>query len=267
MLKLGVSLQLPAARIRPIWRDGRAAQSGLSLVELMVGIAIGLVIVAAATLLVSMQLSDNRRLLLEAQLQQDLRASADLIARAMRRSGSLRLLEGHLLLAPGGSVVQAPLSTQRANALALVDESGGVSDIRVHFRSEGTNATWGPYGFLLSGGTILTRLGPNTQALTDRAVMEVLSLSFTPLEAVPADRRVRLPCQNACSGVPPSGAGPDWCWPELEVRAFVIEIIGKSEIDPAVVRRVTQTVHLRNHDLRFNQPGPGAPGASWQACP
>ena len=65
----------------------RQRQTGLSLVELMVGVAVGLFVVAGATLVVSNQLGDNRRLMLETQIQQDLRAAADLIARDLRRSG------------------------------------------------------------------------------------------------------------------------------------------------------------------------------------
>ena len=53
----------------------------------MVGVAIGLFVVAAATMLVATQLSDNRRLMLETQVQQDLRATADIIARELRRAG------------------------------------------------------------------------------------------------------------------------------------------------------------------------------------
>lgn len=64
-------------------REGGARQRGLSLVELMVGITVGLFVVAAAATLVANQLSDNRRLLLETQVQQDLRATMDIITRAV----------------------------------------------------------------------------------------------------------------------------------------------------------------------------------------
>ena len=53
----------------------------------MVGVAIGLFVVAAASMLVVTQLSDNRRLTLETQVQQDLRATADIITRELRRAG------------------------------------------------------------------------------------------------------------------------------------------------------------------------------------
>src|SRR4051812_42106673 len=65
----------------------KSRQSGLSLVELMVGVAVGLFVVAGATMAVANQLGDNRRLMLETQIQQDLRAAADLIARDIRRAG------------------------------------------------------------------------------------------------------------------------------------------------------------------------------------
>lgn len=60
---------------------------GLSLVELMVGIAVGLMVVAGASFVAVNQIGDNRRLTLETQVQQDLRAAADLIVRDLRRTG------------------------------------------------------------------------------------------------------------------------------------------------------------------------------------
>jgi len=68
-------------------KRSRGTQGGLSMVELMVGVAVGLFVVAGATVAVSNQLGDNRRLMLETQIQQDLRATADLIAKDLRRAG------------------------------------------------------------------------------------------------------------------------------------------------------------------------------------
>ena len=62
-------------------------ERGTSIVELLIGIAIGLFIAAGATLLLTSQIGDTRRLLLEAQVQQDLRAAADLMSRDLRRAG------------------------------------------------------------------------------------------------------------------------------------------------------------------------------------
>ena len=68
---------------------GARSQRGLSLVELMVGIAVGLFVVAGAVMVVTTQLGDNRRLLLDAQLQQDLRATLDIVTREVRRAGGV----------------------------------------------------------------------------------------------------------------------------------------------------------------------------------
>lgn len=73
-----------------------ARQRGLSLVELLVGISVGLFVLAGATLLLSTQLGDNRRLLLETQLQQDLRATMDIITRELRRAGVNKIGRAHV---------------------------------------------------------------------------------------------------------------------------------------------------------------------------
>ena len=59
---------------------------GVSIVELMIGITIGLFILAGASLVMTSQISDNRRLLLDTQVQQDLRAVSSLIVRDVRRA-------------------------------------------------------------------------------------------------------------------------------------------------------------------------------------
>ena len=64
-------------------------QQGLSIVELMIGIAIGLVIVAVALFALTHHLRENRSLLVEARLMQDLRTTSELIARDLRRAGEL----------------------------------------------------------------------------------------------------------------------------------------------------------------------------------
>ncbi len=72
---------------QPQTRRRAALARGLSIVELMVGITISLFILAGATLVLTTQLDSNRRLLLEAQVQQDLRTAADMISRDVRRAG------------------------------------------------------------------------------------------------------------------------------------------------------------------------------------
>ncbi|MBX3618788.1 MAG: hypothetical protein KF891_02175 [Rhizobacter sp.] len=67
----------------------RHRHTDFSLVELMVGMAIGLVIVSVALLAWVHHLRENRLLLLDTRLMQDLRTAADLVSRDLRRAGLL----------------------------------------------------------------------------------------------------------------------------------------------------------------------------------
>lgn len=67
-------------------RPGKA-QRGIGLVELMVGITVGLIVTAGATVVATRQINEHRRLMLEVQMQQDLRIAADLIQQDLRRAG------------------------------------------------------------------------------------------------------------------------------------------------------------------------------------
>ena len=63
-------------------------QAGLTLVELLIGVAIGLLLITGATSLFLSNLDSSRRLLLEARLNQNIRSAAELITRDLRRAGS-----------------------------------------------------------------------------------------------------------------------------------------------------------------------------------
>lgn len=65
----------------------RGRQRGLGLVELMVGITIGLIVAAGASLVAVNQINEHRQLMLEVQIQQDLRTAADLLQQDIRRAG------------------------------------------------------------------------------------------------------------------------------------------------------------------------------------
>ncbi len=68
-------------------RTLRRRSGGLSMVEMLVGIVVGLFLVGGALRFFADYLDDNRRLLLETRISQDLRTVADLIVRDLRRAG------------------------------------------------------------------------------------------------------------------------------------------------------------------------------------
>lgn len=227
----------PAALRRP--------RRGLSLVELMVGIAVGLFIVAAATVMVSGQLGENRRLLLESQLQQDLRATADIITRELRRSGAI--INAQNLVATATSAAQANVVSVTTPA------SGAHSPAEITFKYERNAVEQGPWGFKLDNGVIKTQLvnsltgvSAGWQDLTDGTVMEVTSFSVTINREPP----IEVACPKLCP------SGDTTCWPQMYVREFVVDIAARLRSAPEVQRSIRSRVRARNELVEFRTGGP-----------
>ncbi|HMO48583.1 MAG TPA: hypothetical protein PKB14_21475 [Rubrivivax sp.] len=227
----------------PSRRPGR----GLSLVELLVGIAVGMFVVASAAMLVSTQLNDNRRLLLETQVQQDLRAAADIITRDLRRAGYWPDAAKSFVWASGAAVPSNPFSTLNVNGLPTQLEFEYVRQ---------PNET-GPFGFKKDGNVLKTLLSAGGwQELTDGNTLRITSFSITPQDGP----LTRLPCPKLCPD------GTNNCWPTLTVRALDVAITGQAVSDPSVQRSLRTVVRLRNDLVEFNmKDASGAPLP--QACP
>lgn len=237
-------------------KTGRRRQQGLSLVELMVGITVGLFVVAAAAMLTATQLSDNRRLLLEAQVQSDLRASADIITRELRRAGGSTLAHEavwstsnpspsqnlHQSITPADAVASEVLYEYRRWADSSVVTFGFQRQVRV----VGDRSI----------GVLRTKQGTNWQDLTDPNTMDVTAFS---VEVKPAAPPLRLPCPKPCPLPLPSGeTDVTHCWPEYVVRNATVTIEGRAQSDLTVVRDISSTVRLRNDALEFSDTGGGA---------
>jgi type IV pilus assembly protein PilW len=223
----------------------RRTQRGLSIVEMMVGVAIGLFVVAGAAMLLATQLSDNRRLLLETQVQQDLRATADIIVRELRRAGSRGQAQ---------TGVWTPAAAPSANPYTAVEPIAGEgefaddeeassavlayssADEAVPLEEDGVVTNAERRGFRLDNGVIQTQLGAgNWQALTDGNTVRVTRFSV---------RMNRQPVPLACPKACPVGAVA--CPPMLEVRDMQVDITGQAAHDPAVQRSVRSNVRVRN---------------------
>jgi Tfp pilus assembly protein PilW len=204
----------------------RRRQTGLSMVELMVGVAIGLFVVAGATLAVSNQLGDNRRLMLETQIQQDLRAATDVIARDLRRSGYWANAQDGIWHAGAVAVASNPYSV-------LTLDSGLASRVVFSYgRGPGINEQ---AGFDMVNGAILMRAGGQWQALTDSSTLRVTEFRVTL-----NSQTVALSCFNSC---PP---GAPACPPTQTVREVEVFIDGTAVHDPSVRRNARSNVRLRN---------------------
>ncbi len=256
----------------------RRWQRGLSIVELMVGVTIGLLVVAAAAVMMSGQLVENRRLLVEAQIQQDLRAASDIITRDLRRSGYLAEVSvplGSFNASIGGR--PAPSSLQTLDSISatavtggtpvvsvpnllhdrLVVSSGCGQQVRFAYVASESGSLRPDFGYDLSGGVLRSRVAGTQPVLTDSNTMNVTDFCVT----VSAPTSERLPCPKLCTGNTTS------CWPEYKVRtvSFTIKAEGRG-VNSNIKREVTSTVRLRNDWVHLSAP-PAIVGAPVQACP
>jgi type IV pilus assembly protein PilW len=227
------------------WR-GRQRDRGLSIVELLVGITVGLFVLAGATMMASNQISDNKRLLLETQVQQDLRTAMDVMVRDIRRSGFSFHAD---VLQPVG----APLATPTGYKPAGTDGSNVLLYTYSSVATPADNKTADPSdpadipdfkGFILEDETIKVQLGlGNFQALTDRGVVEIKELTATRVQSPP----IALP---TCSGPGPCPVSVTGCGnPRVVTRYIDLTIVGESVHDHRVRRALTTRVRVRNDEV------------------
>lgn len=212
-----------------------AAQRGLSMVELLVGAAIALFIAAAGATLFSGNLRENRQLLLEARLMQDLRTAADVAIRDLRRAG--------YWAGAGDGVWVAGSSSVAANPYVALAPTGAASDaagFRYSRDVTENNVVDGneQFGFRLRNGAIEIQLGAgNWQALTDTGTLTITAFSVTPTVH---DIALDAFCAKACP------AGSATCPPHQQVRSLALAISGRLVADAGVTRSVRSQVRLRN---------------------
>ena len=200
-------------------------QRGLSLIELMVGVTIALFITVAGGSLLVGHLRENRALVLEARLTQDLRTAADVITRDLRRAGYW----GH---AGAGANPYAALSpsTTSAEAVSLRYSMDANENDSVDSNEQ--------FGFRLRNGAIELQLGAgNWQALTDAGTITVTAFGVTPeLQDVSLESL----CPTACS------AGSSQCPPHQQVRSLAVFISAALVSDARVTRTVRSQVRIRS---------------------
>ena len=212
-----------------------AAMRGLSMVELLVGVALGLFVVASATTLLAGHLREGRSLLRESRLTQDLRTAADLVSRDLRRAGYWG--------AAASGVWGHGASGVLANPYAAMSPSAAASDAVLFQFSRDASENQRvdsneQFGFRLRNGAIEMQLGAaNWQALTDATTLTVTAFNVSPTVQ---DLSLAGYCTLACAG--------STC-PHQQVRSLAVDITGRSLHDASVVRSVRSEVRLRNDTL------------------
>lgn len=216
-------------------------QRGLSLVELLIGVALGLFLVAGAITLFVGNAGSSRRLLTEARINQDMRTAADLIARDLRRAG---------FWADAIKATAAPLANPFADVVVgYAAPAPAPNQIEYAFDRRYDAALDGSdqFGFRLRDGEIQMKTAVGIwQPITDDDVLQVTTFQIT---AVETPITVGAACPKAC---PP----PTWetytCpvpEPTLTLRRYDILIQGHASADASVTRQLQESVRVRNDQV------------------
>lgn len=207
----------------------RAHQVGLSLVELMVGLAVGLFIAAAGFAAFAEQWREHRQATAAMRLTQELRSAGEVIARDLRRAGHWA--------APAASAPN-PYAALAPQAAASDAASFAYSRDAVENQLLDGNEQ---FGLRLRRGVIELLLGAgNWQALTDAGTLVVTEFAVQPrIDGVSLLEHCERPC--------PLGAS---CEARVEVRSLAVRITARAADDAALVRRFDTLVRLRNDALR-----------------
>ncbi|MDM4765107.1 prepilin-type N-terminal cleavage/methylation domain-containing protein [Pelomonas sp. SE-A7] len=225
----------------------RQRQRGLGLVETMVGITVGLIVVAGATLMVTNQITDHKRLVLETQVQQDLRATADLVLREVRRAGYWATATDSVW-APGSA---APTTTNPYASMTPASAASSnvltISASKAERPAQEDNITTADetHRFRLVNGTLYYQLSTDTsdQPLTDPNSVRITEFTVKlNVQTVPLSDFCTTPCS----------AGNANCPPVQLVRHVLVTISGQAVHDQAVTRSVEVGSRLRNDSIVGN---------------
>jgi prepilin peptidase dependent protein B len=206
----------------------RTHSSGFGLVETMVALALGLFVVACATVLLQTSRLDARHSLAGQRVTQELRHTGEQIARNLRRAGHW----GGADAAVGAGAADNPYAALTATngTLAWRWSRDAVENGSVDSNEQ--------FALRLAGGAVQFQFGgAGWQTMTDASTVVVTTLALvpqvveTPLPAL---------CDAACA------PGDAACPPRHVARSVAVALAGRAPGDAAVVRRFDTTVRLRN---------------------
>lgn len=231
--------------IRPAHKKARRAEkpkprrssSGMSIVELMIGLAIGLFILAGASAMFVTNVVNARQILLESRINQDLRSTMDLITRDLRRGG-------YWANSLAGTLIPASSNVTEANPYSQVTRTG--TDRIEYAYARDTDNTLNPagtenFGFRLNTTEKAIEMnigGGAWQKLTNTDIVSIPDNGFTiaPTETA---IDIRSACEKTCPTTNPN------C-PTIQVRTYNIVLTGQSKANPALTRTLRSQVRVRN---------------------
>ncbi len=224
---------------------------GWSLVELMLAIALGLLLLTALLQLAAGHVDEQRRLLLESRLTQDLRTAIELVSRDVRRSGYWGDVSGGVWdsARPTATLAANPYRGAVLNGPSVAPWLGysysrDLTEDHVNSNQEKfglrLNTASQVIEWRLSGSAIAPDERDQWQALTDPALLRVTRLSIR-LEEQRQSLLDYCP-QTACNG-------QARCPPERIQRWVRIELDAQDTRDSRVQRQLATEARLRNDEV------------------
>jgi prepilin peptidase dependent protein B len=237
-------------RVGPVVRS--FPPRGLSLIELLVGVVVGLFVVGGAAKLVVDNLNANRRNLLEMRVNQDLRAAADLVARDLRRAGYWENAASGVWSTAG-----VPPTPNPHRVLTV----GGTSDLGTIAYSYARNADDAldsneQHGYSVASGVLRYQAASGVdQPITDPNTLSIAADGFKILST---SRTVELFSYCSCmtrltcfaSDFASSPVGAYYATrPYTVLREYEVRLKGTSATDSSVTREIRETVRVRNDEI------------------
>lgn len=168
---------------------------GSALLEILMGLSVGLVVVAGASSLAASQWAHYRNAREMTQTLQTLRRVSDAIARDLRRSGIWHLA------AHADASQRNPYAGLQWSGSSTTSAATAVSFSAAHPKRSDDNLVTDDerLGFRLRQGVVETQIGlGNWQALHDPAAVRFVQMTLTPTVVVQP-----LPCESTSSPDPP----------------------------------------------------------------
>ncbi|BAL25517.1 prepilin-type N-terminal cleavage/methylation domain-containing protein [Azoarcus sp. KH32C] len=229
----------------------KATQRGFSLIELMVGITVGLFVMAAVGSFFVDYLSSNRQMIQIARLDQELRAATDILVRDLKRAGYKQDIHMDIL-----NLSQS--STSRAATMPILDSGETVitgSQLEFWYDENSDNtlntaSNTEEHGYRVSGNALQRYAGNSGwQNVTDPSVIQISGLTITrTYHCIDIDGSTG---PATCAGTPiaPS-ASDDGAYFVTEIRLALTGSLPST----AITRTLNERVRIRA-DIYRDGPG------------
>lgn len=210
----------------------RQRQSGASLIELMVGILVGLIVLSAITVFVTNNLQANKQSVDAAKLNQDLRIALDLMARDLRRANYSPTMQGQLT----------------TNSSALLPSTVSLSDCSADNTCKTVTYAYSNTTKVITlnnSGSITLQIGAGTaQPLTDNLVSNITNLSFCFINT----QGDTDPTNDTCNTSVPTSytLSVSGVTQVVKIHLLRIAVTGQLKSDSSITKTINETVRIRN---------------------